>query len=160
MILDIDIIKTFYQSLPRRMGEVRKAAGRPLTLTEKILFNHLSDRSQAAAMKRKSDYALFSPDRIAMQDATAQMALLQFMVTGKDQSEVPASVHCDHLITGRLGVEEDLKTALGANKEVYDFLSSVSAKYNIGFWEPGAGIIHQVVLENYAFPGGMKKRND
>lgn len=155
MILDIDIIKAFYQSLPGRMEKVRKAAGRPLTLTEKILFNHLTDLSQASALKRKSDYALFSPDRVAMQDATAQMALLQFMVTGKDQSEVPASVHCDHLITGKTGVEEDLTNALGANREVYDFLSSVSAKYNIGFWEPGAGIIHQVVLENYAFPGGL-----
>lgn len=155
MILDIDIIKAFYRVLPGRMEKVRKAAGRPLTLTEKILFNHLADLSQASSLKRRSDYAVFSPDRVAMQDATAQMALLQFMVTGKDQSEVPASVHCDHLITGRLGAEDDLHAAFGANNEVYDFLSSVSAKYNIGFWEPGAGIIHQVVLENYAFPGGL-----
>ncbi|MFZ2338555.1 MAG: aconitate hydratase [Bacteroidales bacterium] len=155
MILDIDIIRTFYRTLPGRMDKVKKAAGRPLTLTEKILFNHLSDQSQAAAMKRKSDYAIFSPDRVAMQDATAQMALLQFMVTGKDQSEVPASVHCDHLIKGKLGADKDLSTALGMNREVYDFLRSVSGKYNIGFWDPGAGIIHQVVLENYAFPGGM-----
>lgn len=155
MILDIDIIRTFYRSLSGRMEEIGKAAGRPLTLTEKILFNHLVDRSQIAALKRKSDYAVFSPDRVAMQDATAQMALLQFMVTGKDQSEVPASVHCDHLIKGKLGADEDLSTALGMNREVYDFLRSVSGKYNIGFWDPGAGIIHQVVLENYAFPGGM-----
>lgn len=155
MILDIDIIRAFYRSLPKRMEEIGKAAGHPLTLTEKILFNHLVDRSQIAALKRKSDYSVFRPDRVAMQDATAQMALLQFMVTGKDQSEVPASVHCDHLIKGKLGADEDLSTALGMNREVYDFLRSVSGKYNIGFWDPGAGIIHQVVLENYAFPGGM-----
>ena len=155
MILDIDIIRTFYRSLPGRMEEISKAAGRPLTLTEKILFNHLVDRSHIPALKRKSDYASFRPDRVAMQDATAQMALLQFMVTGKDQSEIPASVHCDHLIKGKLGAEEDLNTALGMNREVYDFLRTVSGKYNIGFWDPGAGIIHQVVLENYAFPGGM-----
>ena len=155
MILDIDIIRAFYRSLPGKMEEIGKAAGRPLTLTEKILFNHLVDRSQLAALKRKSDYSVFRPDRVAMQDATAQMALLQFMVTGKDQSEVPASVHCDHLIKGKLGADEDLSTALGMNREVYDFLRSVSGKYNIGFWDPGAGIIHQVVLENYAFPGGM-----
>lgn len=155
MVLDLDIIKAFYRSLPARMEKVGKAAGRPLTLTEKILFNHLSDLSRVSAIKRKTDYALFRPDRLAMQDATAQMALLQFMVTGKDRSEVPASVHCDHLITGRIGAGEDLGKALGENREVYDFLRSVSARYNIGFWEPGAGIIHQVVLENYAFPGGL-----
>jgi aconitate hydratase len=155
MILDIDIIRAFYRLLPGRMEEIGKAAGRSLTLTEKILFNHLVDRSQIAALKRKSDYSVFRPDRVAMQDATAQMALLQFIVTGKDQSEVPASVHCDHLIKGKLGADEDLSTALGMNREVYEFLRSVSGKYNIGFWDPGAGIIHQVVLENYAFPGGM-----
>jgi aconitate hydratase len=155
MIFDIDIIRSFYKSLPGRIDGIRDLLGRPLTLTEKILFVHLADYSGLKGLRRKTDYAEFRPDRIAMQDATAQMALLQFMVTGKDQSAVPASVHCDHLITGKLGADADLKSALGINREVYDFLSSVCSKYNIGFWDPGAGIIHQVVLENYAFPGGM-----
>lgn len=155
MILDIDVIRSFYKSLPGRINEIRKQLGRPLTLTEKILFSHLADKSKLSELKRKTDYADFLPDRIAMQDATAQMALLQFMVTGKDKSAVPASVHCDHLITGKFGADVDLKSALGVNKEVYEFLSSVCSKYNMEFWKPGAGIIHQVVLENYAFPGGL-----
>jgi aconitate hydratase len=155
MVLDIDIIRSFYKSLPGRIDEIRKLLGHPLTLTEKILYTHLVDKSGLPGIRRKEDYAEFLPDRVAMQDATAQMALLQFMVTGKEQSSIPASVHCDHLITGKLGAEEDLKSALGMNREVYEFLSSVCSKYKIDFWNPGAGIIHQVVLENYAFPGGL-----
>jgi aconitate hydratase len=155
MILNIDIIRSFYKSLPDKIDGIRKLLGHPLTLTEKILLTHIVNRSGISGLRRKEEYADFLPDRIAMQDATAQMALLQFMVTGKEQSSVPASVHCDHLITGKFGAEEDLKTALGMNREVYEFLSSVCSKYNIDFWNPGAGIIHQVVLENYAFPGGL-----
>jgi aconitate hydratase len=155
MIFDFDVIKEFYRQLPARIKHIRKNLGRPLTLSEKILFNHLIGDLSGSSIRRGIDYAGFRPDRVAMQDATAQMALLQFMVTGKEKVDVPASVHCDHLITGRLGSDIDLQSALGMNREVYEFLSSVSKKYGIGFWKPGSGIIHQVILENYAFPGGM-----
>jgi aconitate hydratase len=155
MILDIDIIRSFYRKLPAAIREIRKQLDRPLTLSEKILFTHIAGASPVPMIRRGTGYAGFRPDRIAMQDATAQMALLQFMVTGKERVSVPASVHCDHLITGSLGSDADLKSALGMNREVYEFLGSVCSRYNIGFWKPGAGIIHQVVLENYAFPGGL-----
>lgn len=155
MIMDPEIIKSLYKFLPGRVKEVRDRLGRPLTLTEKILYSHLADKNVISGLKRGTDYAEFIPDRVAMQDATAQMALLQFIVTGKEKTAVPATVHCDHLITGHISAEKDLMTALDFNSEVYDFLSSVCSKYDIGFWKPGAGIIHQVILENYAFPGGL-----
>jgi len=146
----------FYNELPARISAVRDILRRPLTLTEKILCSHMNDRmGLASGYVRGADYDDFTPDRIAMQDATAQMALLQFMLAGKGSSLIPGSVHCDHLIVARKGAEEDLKEALDTNGEIYDFLRSVSEKYNIDFWEPGSGIIHQIVLENYAFPGGM-----
>ena len=126
-----------------------------MTLAEKILYAHLYDESSTRLFKRGEDYVNFRPDRVAMQDATAQMALLQFMNAGKEKSAVPATVHCDHLIQANMGAKTDIDTATKSNSEVYDFLKSVSDKYGIGFWKPGAGIIHQVVLENYAFPGGM-----
>ena len=148
-------IKKYYDKLAEKVKQVRGVLKRPLTLSEKILYCHLFTPGDAKAFQRGSDYAEFAPDRIAMQDATAQMALLQFMVTGKESSSVSASVHCDHLITARRGADKDLKKALRVNREVYDFLRSASAKYDIDFWEPGAGIIHQVVLENYTWPGGM-----
>ncbi len=154
MTFDFDMIRTFYDKLPDRIGRARKFLGRPLTLTEKVLFAHL-DTTSGQDYKRDEDYVDFNPDRVAMQDATAQMALLQFLMAGKDRTAVPTTVHCDHLIQAKVGAKEDLSTALDVNKEVYDFLSSVSQKYGIGFWKPGAGIIHQVILENYAFPGGM-----
>ena len=153
MTFNLDWIEKYYQSLPGKMAELRQLVNRPLTYTEKILYTHLS--GDLVEFKRGLDYVEFNPDRVAMQDATAQMALLQFMLAGKDQVEVPSTVHCDHLIQAKLGSEKDLITANNVNSEVYDFLSSVSNKYGIGFWKPGAGIIHQVVLENYAFPGGM-----
>ena len=149
------MIRAFYNEMPARIFETRKKLGRPLTLSEKILYSHLYDRSESGSYKRGTDYVDFAPDRVAMQDATAQMALLQFMMAGKDKTSVPASVHCDHLIMAKSGAEEDLKSAIYTNREVYDFLSSVCNKYNIGFWRPGSGIIHQIILENYAFPGGM-----
>ncbi len=155
MAFDIDLIQKHYNKLEATIQELREFLGRPLTLTEKILYSHLFDTSQLTDFKRGSDYVNFSPDRVAMQDATAQMALLQFMQAGKSQAAVPSTVHCDHLIQAKSGATEDLKNAIDNNKEVYDFLASVSDKYGIGFWKPGAGIIHQVVLENYAFPGGM-----
>jgi aconitate hydratase len=155
MIFDFEMIKAFYGELPGRISAIRKSVGRPLTLSEKILYTHLFDRSSKESHKRGVDYVDFAPDRVAMQDATAQMALLQFMMAGKDQTSVPASVHCDHLIMAKEGAAADMKTAVYTNKEVYDFLSSVCNKYDIGFWKPGAGIIHQIILENYAFPGGM-----
>lgn len=155
MIFDIDLIDSFYAGLAAKIENVRKKAGRPLTLSEKILFSHLYSDYPATGYKRGSDYVDFAPDRVAMQDATAQMALLQFMSAGKERTAVPSSVHCDHLIMAKSGAAEDLKTANYTNREVYDFLSSVCNKYGIGFWKPGAGIIHQIVLENYAFPGGM-----
>ena len=155
MPFDIDMIKAYYDSLPNRVDEAKKALGRPLTLSEKILYSHLHPESPLQNYNRGKDYVFFAPDRVAMQDATAQMALLQFMMAGRDTVAVPSTVHCDHLIQAKVGADTDLKTAVDVNSEVYDFLASVSNKYGIGFWKPGAGIIHQIVLENYAFPGGM-----
>jgi aconitate hydratase len=155
MPFDFDLIRSLYEKFPEKVEAARKMIGRPLTLTEKILYAHLWDGLPSKEYLRGSDYVDFAPDRVAMQDATAQMALLQFMQAGKDKVAVPSTVHCDHLIQARLGAKEDLQTAKDANKEVFDFLASVSNKYGIGFWKPGAGIIHQVVIENYAFPGGM-----
>ncbi len=155
MAFDIDTIKKVYSGLETRITKARELVGRPLTLAEKILYAHLYQGEPTEAYARGGAYVDFSPDRVAMQDATAQMALLQFMQSGKDQTAVPSTVHCDHLIQAEIGADDDLKKAINTNKEVYDFLSSVSNKYHIGFWKPGAGIIHQVVLENYAFPGGM-----
>ncbi len=154
-VFDLDMIKAVYAGLPAKVDAARQLLGRPLTFTEKILYAHLADALPQEAFQRGVSYVDFNPDRVAMQDATAQMALLQFMQAGKKKVSVPSTVHCDHLIQAKLGAQEDLKTANDANKEVYDFLASISNKYGIGFWKPGAGIIHQVVLENYAFPGGM-----
>ncbi|HEY8999876.1 MAG TPA: aconitate hydratase [Mucilaginibacter sp.] len=155
MAFDLDMIKKVYDRYSTRVAAARKATGKPLTLTEKILYAHLSEGDAHKAFARGVDYVDFAPDRVAMQDATAQMALLQFMQAGRPKVAVPSTVHCDHLIQAKVGAEADLTTAKDTNKEVYDFLASVSDKYGIGFWKPGAGIIHQVVLENYAFPGGM-----
>jgi aconitate hydratase len=155
MVFDLDMIKKVYASLPAKVEAARKLTGRPLTLTEKILYSHLVDQLPSTAFSRGKDYVDFNPDRVAMQDATAQMALLQFMQAGRKKVAVPSTVHCDHLITAKVGAKDDLAVANKESKEVYDFLASVSNKYGIGFWHPGAGIIHQVVLENYAFPGGM-----
>ncbi|MBI3510157.1 MAG: aconitate hydratase [Bacteroidetes bacterium] len=155
MVFDLDMIKKVYAALPAKVEAARKLAGRPLSLTEKILYAHLVNASPSKAYERGKDYVDFNPDRVTMQDATAQMALLQFMQAGRKKVAVPSTVHCDHLITAKIGAGEDLTFATKENKEVYDFLSSVSNKYGIGFWKPGAGIIHQVMLENYAFPGGM-----
>ncbi len=155
MAFDIEIIKAYYDALPGRVEEARKALGRPLTLTDKILYTHLHPDSPMKTYNRGKDYVFFAPDRVAMQDATAQMALLQFMMAGREKVAVPSTVHCDHLILAKEGSAEDLATAKQVNSEVYDFLASVSNKYGIGFWKPGSGIIHQIVLENYAFPGGM-----
>ena len=154
-LFDLDMIKAVYERMGARVDRAKAVVGRPLTLTEKILYSHLYDGEATEAYTRGKDYVNFAPDRVAMQDATAQMALLQFMQSGKDQVAVPSTVHCDHLILAETGAAADLKRANDVNKEVFDFLSSVSNKYGIGFWKPGAGIIHQVVLENYAFPGGM-----
>src|SRR6201995_4168728 len=154
MVFDLDLIKKLYGELPAKVDAARKLLGRPLTQAEKILYSH-SFETATTAHERGRDYVNFAPDRVAMQDATAQMALLQFMTCGRDKVAVPSTVHCDHLIQAKVGAAEDLATALDVNKEVYDFLASISNKYGIGFWKPGAGIIHQVVLENYAFPGGM-----
>jgi aconitate hydratase len=151
----MDILKMFYPTLANRVREARNGIGRPLTLAEKILYAHLSDPLPSQAYRRGEDYAGFRPDRVAMQDATAQMALLQFMNAGRTQTAVPATVHCDHLILADRGAAPDLEAAISTNREVYDFLRTVAGRYGIGFWKPGAGIIHQVVLENYAFPGGM-----
>ncbi len=155
MTFDLDMIKAVYKRIPERVEAARKVVGRPLTLTEKILYSHLYDVSTSKPFTRGETYVDFAPDRVAMQDATAQMALLQFMQAGKKAAAVPSTVHCDHLIQAKVGAVADLQRAVDGNKEVFDFLSSVSNKYGIGFWKPGAGIIHQVVLENYAFPGGM-----
>ncbi|MFT0716622.1 aconitate hydratase [Flagellimonas lutimaris] len=155
MAFDIDMIKGVYASMGERVEKARKLVGKPLTLSEKILYSHLWDGNPEKAYIRGKDYVDFAPDRIACQDATAQMALLQFMQAGKDKVAVPTTVHCDHLIQAKDGAAADLKHANETSKEVFDFLGSVSNKYGIGFWKPGAGIIHQVVLENYAFPGGM-----
>ena len=155
MAFDIDLIREVYTQLPQRVAEARQTLGRPLTLTEKILYTHLHPESPLQEYGRGKDYVFFQPDRVAMQDATAQMALLQFMMAGRDKVAVPSTVHCDHLILAETGADADLARANDENSEVYDFLSTVSDKYGIGFWKPGAGIIHQIVLENYAFPGGM-----
>ena len=155
MIFDIEMIKKVYAQFPERVDKARQVVGRPLTLAEKILYTHLWDGNPSRAFERGKDYVDFAPDRIACQDATAQMALLQFMQAGKNKVAVPTTVHCDHLIQAKEGAATDLKVATEQSKEVFDFLSSVSNKYGIGFWKPGAGIIHQIVLENYAFPGGM-----
>jgi aconitate hydratase len=154
MVFDLDLIKKLYAAMPAHIAEARRLVGKPLTLAEKILYSHLFVPA-GRAYERGKDYVDFAPDRVAMQDATAQMALLQFSTCGRSKVAVPSTVHCDHLIQAKTGATEDLKTALDVNKEVYDFLASISNKYGIGFWKPGAGIIHQVVLENYAFPGGM-----
>ena len=154
-LYDLDMMKKVYAQLKSRVDKARKVVGKPLTLSEKILYNHLWDGEPTTAFKRGEDYVDFAPDRIACQDATAQMALLQFMQAGKKKVAVPTTVHCDHLIQAKEGAAKDLAFANKNSAEVFDFLSSVSNKYGIGFWKPGAGIIHQVVLENYAFPGGM-----
>lgn len=155
MAFDIEMIKKVYAGMPSKIENARKQLGRPLTLAEKILFAHLHKDQKFQSFERGKSYVDFGPDRVAMQDATAQMALLQFMQAGRPKVAVPSTVHCDHLITAKSNSKEDLERAININKEVYAFLSSVSNKYGIGFWKPGAGIIHQVVLENYAFPGGM-----
>jgi aconitate hydratase len=154
-VFDIDMIRKVYAQFPERIAAARQVVGRPLTLSEKILYAHLWDGNPTTAFERGKSYVDFAPDRVAMQDATAQMALLQFMQAGKKKVSVPSTVHCDHLIQARVGASADLQESLNQNNEVYNFLSSISNKYGIGFWKPGAGIIHQVVLENYAFPGGM-----
>ncbi len=155
MAFDIEMIKAVYARMPERVAAARQVLGRPLTLSEKILYSHLWENPLEREYLRGKDYVDFAPDRVAMQDATAQMALLQFMQAGRPQVAVPSTVHCDHLIQAKVGAKEDLSNAVQQSKEVFDFLSSVSNKYGVGFWKPGAGIIHQVVLENYAFPGGM-----
>jgi len=155
MAFDIEMIKEVYKNLPSKVEAARKFLGRPLTLTEKILYAHLHSEQKIEKFERGNSYVDFAPDRVAMQDATAQMALLQFMQAGRPKVAVPSTVHCDHLITAKEGAATDLAFANKESKEVFDFLGSVSNKYGIGFWKPGAGIIHQVVLENYAFPGGM-----
>ena len=155
MAFDINMIKRVYANMPERIEAARRILQKPLTLTEKILYTHLSAGTAEHVYERGNSYVDFAPDRVAMQDATAQMALLQFMQAGRPQAAVPSTVHCDHLINAKVGASKDLEFANTESKEVFDFLSSVSNKYGIGFWKPGAGIIHQVVLENYAFPGGM-----
>ncbi|MCO6372756.1 aconitate hydratase [Roseivirga pacifica] len=155
MAFDIEMIKAVYEKMPARVDAARKLVGKPLTLSEKILYSHLWDGEAKEVFERGKSYVDFAPDRVAMQDATAQMALLQFMQAGKEKVAVPSTAHCDHLILAKQGAEQDLRNSLTASGEVFNFLESVSNKYGIGFWKPGAGIIHQVVLENYAFPGGM-----
>jgi len=159
-VFDLEMIKQIHQAYPEKISRARGLLQRPLTLSEKILYAHLFDSAELKAFERAVDYVNFAPDRVAMQDATAQMALLQFMNSGKPTTAVPSTVHCDHLITAEVNANVDMAFAENANKEVYDFLRSVSSKYGIGFWKPGAGIIHQVVLENYAFPGGMMVGTD
>ena len=155
MAFDIEMIKKIYSAYPEKVELTKKILNRPMTLTEKILYSHVDTSKPVSEFKKSIDYVDFNPDRVAMQDATAQMALLQFMQAGKNKVSVPTTVHCDHLIQAKKGANQDLNEANVTNKEVYDFLSSVSNKYGIGFWKPGSGIIHQIVLENYAFPGGM-----
>ncbi|RPG63047.1 MAG: aconitate hydratase, partial [Flavobacteriaceae bacterium TMED238] len=154
-MFNLDLIKDFYCSLEKKIYEANNKLQRPLTFSEKVLFSHIKEGNNFADLIRGSSYVDFFPDRVAMQDATAQMALLQFMMAGKDKVSIPTTVHCDHLIQAKDGADKDIIFAKDANIEVYNFLESVSKKYGIGFWKPGAGIIHQVVLENYAFPGGM-----
>lgn len=155
MTFDLDMIKEVYAKFPERVAAAREITGKPLSLAEKILYTHLWDKNTKDAFERGKSYVDFAPDRVAMQDATAQMALLQFMQAGKTKAAVPSTVHADHLIQAKLGADKDLQESINKNNEVFNFLASVSDKYGIGFWKPGAGIIHQVVLENYAFPGGM-----
>ncbi len=155
MAFDLNMIRAYYDRLPAAVAAARKLVNRPMTLTEKILYTHLADDLPGAPFERGKSYVEFRPDRVAMQDATAQMALLQFMQAGRTRVAVPSTVHCDHLIQAKDGAAKDLTSALDKNSEVFEFLASVSNKYGIGFWKPGAGIIHQVILENYAFPGGM-----
>ena len=155
MVFDLDMIKAFYEAMPGRIAMARKAVGKPLTLSEKILYSHLHSSQDYQAFGRGKSYVDFAPDRVAMQDATAQMALLQFMSGGIPKVLVPSTVHCDHLVLAKNGAKQDLADSITASGEVFNFLESVSNKYGIGFWKPGAGIIHQVVIENYAFPGGM-----
>ncbi|MEM9053665.1 MAG: aconitate hydratase, partial [Bacteroidota bacterium] len=155
MIFDLDMIKAVYSRFPERIAAARQILNKPLTLSEKILYSHLTEEDAKEVFERGKSYVDFAPDRVAMQDATAQMALLQFMQAGKKKTAVPSTVHCDHLIQAKIGASEDLQNAINNSSEVFNFLESVSDKYGIGFWKPGAGIIHQVVLENYAFPGGM-----
>ncbi len=155
MVQNLDMIKNVYATIPERVEAARKILGRPMTLSEKILYSHLWEGMPSRAYERAKDYVKFKVDRVAMQDATAQMALLQFMLAGKDKVAVPTTVHLDHLIQAYMGADKDLQEAINRNNEVYNFLESASRRYGIGFWKPGAGIIHQVVLENYAFPGGM-----
>ena len=155
MAFDIEMIKGVYSRMKQNVDKAREVVGKPLTLAEKILYNHLWDTNSNKSFIRGKDYVDFAPDRIACQDATAQMALLQFMQAGKKEVAVPTTVHCDHLIQAKIGADKDLQEAINTSSEVFNFLASVSNKYGIGFWKPGAGIIHQVVLENYAFPGGM-----
>jgi aconitate hydratase len=154
MAANIEMIQSAYKNFKNNLDDVKKVLNRPMTYTEKVLYTHLWEKATSAYTGGK-DYVELSPDRVAMQDATAQMALLQFMSAGKKIVAVPSTVHCDHLIQAQVGANDDLLRATEENKEVYDFLQSISCKYGIGFWKPGAGIIHQVVLENYAFPGGM-----
>ena len=160
MVQDLSMLQEFYEAYAAKIGRIREKLARPLTYAEKILYTHLYDDADLRSFKRGEDYVNFRPNRVAMQDATAQMALLQFMNAGKDRVAVPSTVHCDHLIQAYRGAKVDLSEALTTNKEVYDFLQSVASRYGIGFWKPGAGIIHQVVLENYAFPGGMMVGTD
>lgn len=160
MVYDLNMLKSFYASYKGKMEHVRAALKRPLTLAEKILYTHLYNVADLKNYEKGEDYVNFRPDRVAMQDATAQIALLQFMNAGKEAVTVPSTVHCDHLIQAYRGAERDIETATQTNREVYDFLRDVSSRYGIGFWKPGAGIIHQVILENYAFPGGMMVGTD
>jgi aconitate hydratase len=153
MMFDIDMIRSVYEGFKSKIDSAKRTFEKPLTLTEKILYAHLDGELPTHPYERGRDYVFFNPDRVAMQDATAQMALLQFMQAGRSKVAVPSTVHCDHLILAKEGAKKDLAVAFENNKEVFDFLASVSNKYGIGFWKPGAGIIHQVVLENYAFPG-------
>ena len=154
-MFDLDLIKKIYSELPNKVNQAKEKLNRPMTYAEKILYSHLFNDDKTEVFNRGRDYVDFAPDRVAMQDATAQMALLQFMNSGKETTAVPSTVHCDHLIQAQVDGKTDLGVSFNVNKEVFDFLESVSNKYGIGFWKPGAGIIHQVVLENYAFPGGM-----
>ncbi|MBT5439819.1 MAG: aconitate hydratase, partial [Candidatus Marinimicrobia bacterium] len=155
MAFNIEMIEKVYKQIKNKVDKARAIKQTPLTLSEKILYAHLWDSELDSPFKRGGEYVNFAPDRITCQDATAQMALLQFMQAGKNKVAVPTTVHCDHLIQASLGATKDLQSALNSSNEVFNFLESVSNKYGIGFWKPGAGIIHQVVLENYAFPGGM-----
>ncbi|MEP6597583.1 MAG: aconitase family protein, partial [Ginsengibacter sp.] len=155
MVFDIEMIRKVYASFAGKAKAARQLTGKPLTLTEKILYAHLWQTNATTIYERGKGYVDFAPDRVAMQDATAQMALLQFMQAGRIKVAVPSTVHCDHLIMAKENSKKDLDRAVHESSEVFDFLASVSNKYGIGFWKPGAGIIHQVVLENYAFPGGM-----